>query len=336
MYYSYDENNIAANDYPIGVLGAEQQFNFPTVYLARKRANESLYNMSLNRWEQKRLQLAKEVSLAYYHVVYEEERCRLHQMLDTIYTRYAHAAEISHEQGDLSYLEMLHARSKAEQFHIQRLAIEEDIDIAYRGLKVLIQSDTLFRVPGGSMERLKIQHDTAKTDPGFQYYQNTGFMLDAAMKAEKGMLLPDITLGYFNGTNRYEGSRYYQGFEVGLGIPLFFGEQRARLKAGRLAKEALEQKIKNYRLSYENRISVLKSRLKKIEDAISYYEETGGELARELIRSSRKSFERGEIDYFRFAQSMDQALEIELNQLENLLQYNTLVLEINYMTMDDI
>ncbi len=29
VYYSYDENNIAANDYPIGVFGGEQRFDFP-------------------------------------------------------------------------------------------------------------------------------------------------------------------------------------------------------------------------------------------------------------------------------------------------------------------
>ncbi len=54
------------------------------------------------------------------------------------------------------------------------------------------------------------------------------------LKAEKNMLLPDITLGYFNGTNNYAGAQHYQGFEVGLGIPLFFGEQRAKVNAKKL------------------------------------------------------------------------------------------------------
>ncbi len=47
-----------------------------------------------------------------------------------------------------------------------------------------------------------------------------------------------MTLNYFNGTNKYAGARNYQGFEVGLGLPLFFGEQRAKVKAKQYAMEA--------------------------------------------------------------------------------------------------
>ncbi len=58
------------------------------------------------------------------------------------------------------------------------------------------------------------------------------------------------------------------------------------------------------------------------------------QLASELIRSSQKSYDAGEIDFFRFVQSVDGAMEIELDYLENLHQYNQLVLDINYMTLD--
>ena len=68
-------------------------------------------------------------------------------------------------------------------------------------------------------------------------------------------------------------------------------------------------------------------------EAINYYEHTGKQLASELIRSSQKSYMAGEIDFFRFAQSVDSAVEIELNHLENLHQHNQLVLEINFMTL---
>ena len=74
-------------------------------------------------------------------------------------------------------------------------------------------------------------------------------MQGAELKAEKNMLLPDVTLGYFNGTNRYDGARNYQGFEVGLGIPLFFGEQRAKVKAKQYAMEATGNLQNHYTLT---------------------------------------------------------------------------------------
>jgi cobalt-zinc-cadmium resistance protein CzcA len=47
------------------------------------------------------------------------------------------------------------------------------------------------------------------------------------------------------------------------------------------------------------------------------------------------SYDAGEIDFFRLAQSLDRALEIELTYLENLNRYNQQVLEINYMTLEN-
>ena len=47
------------------------------------------------------------------------------------------------------------------------------------------------------------------------------------------------------------------------------------------------------------------------------------------------SLSAGEIDFFRFALSVDRAVEIEIKHLENLYNYNELVLEINYLTLEN-
>ena len=73
--------------------------------------------------------------------------------------------------------------------------------------------------------------------------------------------------------------------------------------------------------------------LEKYSESISYYEQTGKQLAAELIRFAEKSYVAGEIDFFRFVQSVESAVEIELNYLDNLSNYNEMVLEINFLTL---
>jgi len=73
--------------------------------------------------------------------------------------------------------------------------------------------------------------------------------------------------------------------------------------------------------------------LDKYKESIRYYEHSGKQLAAELIRSALKSYAAGEIDFFRFVQSMDNGIEIELNYLDDLNKYNEVVLEINYLTL---
>ncbi|MDX2429476.1 MAG: TolC family protein, partial [Bacteroides sp.] len=207
--------------------------------------------------------------------------------------------------------------------------------IARENLATLMNYDPVFMIPSEPMELLFVQVDSVESDPGYLYWQNAGLMQGEELKAEKNMLLPDISLGYFNGTNRYTGAQHYQGFEVGLGIPLFFGEQRAKVNAKKYAIQATGNLQNHYSLQYNNRVRELKAGLKKYEEAIKNYEHTGKNLAAELIRSSKLSYLAGEIDFFRFAISVDRAVQIEINQLENLYNYNDLVLEINYLTLEN-
>jgi cobalt-zinc-cadmium resistance protein CzcA len=118
-----------------------------------------------------------------------------------------------------------------------------------------------------------------------------------------------------------------------VGIPLFFSEQRARIKAGKYAMEAAINLQAYYIRKYDNSVTELVNRLEKHGASIRYYEKTGKQLADELYRVAQRSYDTGEIDFFRFVQSLDNAIEIELDYLDNLFKYNELVLDINFLTL---
>ena len=211
--------------------------------------------------------------------------------------------------------------------------LKHDIDIALAALAALINWDSLFTVPYITPEVLLLDLTAKESDPGLQYLKNSVLKKDAELRVEKNRLLPDLTISYFNGTNNYPGARHYQGFEFGLGIPLFFGEQRARIRAGQYAVDAAELLRSSYRRAYENRLNELLTSLEKYRESIAYYEQTGKFLAEELLRSAQQSFRSGEIDFFRLVQGLESAIEIQLNWLDDLYSYNNLVLEINYLTL---
>ncbi len=312
FYYSFDENNIAANDYPIGVIGGEQRFDFPTVYSARKKANTIGYNMAVNEYEGKKREVTREVSKAYYHLVYLQNRKQVYHQIDSLYSRFSSAAESSYNQGAMTYLELLNAQSRQQEVLLLQRQMQYDIDIAYRNMSTLMQYDSLFVIPDETLEMVVMQVDSAYADPRLLYLENAVLKEGAELKVEKQLLLPDLTLGYFNGTNRYEGARNYQGFQVGLGLPIFFSEQRAKVKARQYALEATTHLQAHYIRNYENRVAELETGLVKYMEAIAYYEDTGKTLSTELVRSSQLSYSSGEIDFFRLAASMDRAIDIVL------------------------
>jgi len=335
LYFNYDENNIAPNDYPIGVFGGQQRFDFPTVYFAQKEANVIAYNMALNQLEMKKKEITKEVSKAYYNLEFQYNRMRLYRKVDSIYTRFSLASETSYQQGAITYLELLNAKSRHQEVFLLQNQVRHDIDIAHERLSAIVQFDSAFTIRYEEPHILFVEPDSVGTDPGLHYLQNTELKQQAELRVEKNLLLPEVTLSYFNGTNRYEGAANYQGFEVGIGVPLFFSEQRAKAKAKHFAMEATVNLQSSYIRKYENRVAELISGLGKYRDAIYYYESSGKELASELVRSAQMSYAAGEIDFFRLALSLDRAVEIEMNYLQNLHLYNEMVLDINYLTLEN-
>ena len=54
---------------------------------------------------------------------------------------------------------------------------------------------------------------------------------------------------------------------------------------------------------------------------------------KKYLKTARISYDSGEINFFQYIQSIENALEILLDYLNNLNDYNQIVLEINYLTL---
>ena len=333
LYYEYDENNVAENNYPLGVIGIEQSFSFPTVYSAQKKVagiNVEVFKNELRR--QKRL-IAKGVSKSYYEILYLKNMQLKYRFIDSVYTNYSKAANSSYELGDVTYLEMLSSRSKHNEIKLKQNQIARELNMALNNLQSIIQSSSEIDVPFQQLSKIETQISVVDNSPGFEVMAQLTRKEQALTKLEKNKLLPDINVGYFNGTNQYDNAKKYYGFNVGLAVPLFFGEQKAKIKAGKFACEAALNRQENYKIQYQNKVSQLIEELVKYDELIEYYISDGKNLSKEIMLSAQKSFESGTIDFFRFVQSIDNAIEIELNYLENLSEYNRVVLEINYLNL---
>jgi len=73
--------------------------------------------------------------------------------------------------------------------------------------------------------------------------------------------------------------------------------------------------------------------LEQLDEALMYYETQGRHLSEEIIETAEQSFKHGEIDFFQFLQSIENAKEIEISYLETLNQYNQTVIDINHLIL---
>lgn len=333
LYYEYDENNVADNGHPLGVVGVEQSFQFPTVYVAQKnvaKLDVSLYEKEL---EKQSKQLIRQVTLAYDQIVYLQHKQLQYRIIDSIYSRYTSASETSFQAGNTSYLDKLTAQANHNRIKLQQKQLVSDLEMAHQLLKSILQIEEAIAIPVSTLEKIEVRPLLTQTEPGFQMMELLAKKEQAMYRVEKNKLFPDISLGYFNGTNSFDQAQHYNGFMVGVGVPLFFGEQKARLKAGNLFHEAALNQQAHYQIQFSASLNELQLELKKYDEALRYYEESGKVLANEMMRSAEKSFQSGAINFFRLVQSIESAIQIQLDYLDNLAGYNRVALKINYLTL---
>ena len=332
IYYHYDENNLAFNNEPLKVFGVQQNFLFPSLYFASKKMNKSTYSMENSSYEIQKKILARDVTAAYYNLLFALEKENVYRKLDSAYANFSHAAQRRFEVGETNYLEKINAQAKQKQLQTLFIQAQESVAAAKIRLQQIVQSENVFEVLEIPISKLEVRQITLEDNPGMDYFENKIDLFKARSSFEKQTLLPDISLNYFSGTNSTLNENLI-GYQIGLKIPLLFSGNAAKIKASKISMQIAEQEAIDYKTQLQAKHEILISQLKKYEETVSYYEEDGKNLSEEIMKTATLSYKNGEIDFFQYIQSIETAKEIILNYLENLNGYNQTAIAINYLTL---
>ena len=331
LYYNFDENNIAENGEPIKVWGINQALQFPTIYGAQRKLQKSQIAMAEQEYSISKQMLSKEVSKAYIMVVYTQNIQKNYVFLDSLYNRFAYSAKRRYEEGETNYLETLAAESKHKEIGILYKQSSEGVKKAYLELNRLLQSKETITVPDIDLYQLDPVSFDPENNPGILYYENAQKLSGQSLSLEKQRLLPDLQFSFFQGTNDAQNAKVYNGFEFGLAFPLWFGKQKSQINAAKIEQHIIDNELENYRIALMAKYQALMSDLEKHREGITYYEQEGKKLARELFTHAEKAFQNGEIDFLQFVLLLENAKKIEMDYLNNLKEYDLTVLEARYL-----
>ncbi len=332
VYYHYDENNIAENGLPINVFGISQSLQFPTVYGAQRKVAKQKIQLSTQQYKLNERALTKEVYLAYYNVVYRNSVVQKYRFLDSLYGRFASAADKRYSVGETNLLEKLTAEAKQKEIKILLSQSEEEISKAYTMLQRWLQTDAVVRVSENRLPRLQLKELNIEEHPGMLYYDSAQKVSNSMLSLERQRLLPDLQFSVFQGTNNGLDAKRYNGFQAGISIPLWFGANKSKINAAKTQTMIATDEYENYKVQLQARYQGLQSDLKKFQEAVAYYENSGEKLSEELAMNASKAFQNGEIDFLQYVQLLESAKNIEITYLINLNAYNTTILELNYLT----
>lgn len=330
VYYNYDQNNLALNNEPLKVFGVQQKFAFPTVYGAQKRVYSSEFEKEEASFAIQKSKLSFEVSSVYNHIVYLQNKEKLYKYLDSLYQNFSKASDRKFELGETNYLEKITAQAKYRKISTLLSQIENDKKAQYELLQSLVQSDEKVIVKTDKIVPVvNLTNGNAK-QYYTSYFEKVTKVYESNIKLQKQHWLPDINLDYFQGKNTGISQSLY-GFQVGIGLPILFSGNKAKTKVAQLELQSWQQQKQNEEQKIEKYITQRTNELAKHQEAINYYNQYGKKLSEEIIKVGNRSFKQGEIDFFQYIQSLENATTIQAEYLDNVLLFNKTQLEIQYL-----
>jgi cobalt-zinc-cadmium resistance protein CzcA len=332
VYYNFDQNNIAPNNLPLNVWGVSQSMQFPTIYGAKRKLLKSEANLQERAFVIESRLLTKEVSVAYYNVLYWQLVSRNYAALDSLYAQFSRTAERRFSQGESNYLEKLTAETKHREVSVKLKQSQESEEKAHIILNQWLQTDSVYVISLSDFTPLPLTALDTATHPGLSYYQQAEKLSVQALALEKNQLLPDLNFSVFQGTNNGIGQTQYTGFQAGVAIPLWFGANKSKISASKTEVLIMQKEAQNYRNVLKAKYLGLVSDLKLHQQELDYYNSIGSSLSKELVFHAQNAFKEGEIDFLQFALFIENAKNIEITHLEAVLKYNLTILEANYIT----
>jgi cobalt-zinc-cadmium resistance protein CzcA len=327
-------------------FNVSQTIAFPTLYGNQNKLAKSKVKASLFRQGIVENELISEVTAAYYELWYTKNVAKLLKEQDSIYKRFAYAAELRFKSGESNALEL--ATAKMELAEIQILIENNNTAVNKQQLTLqkLTNSNKLVDIEVGDLEMKfsEYQLDQQAIDNVdnslIKFYQEQIVISEKEKLVAISKMLPDITLGYFNQSfigsgetvngvvTSFDSGDRFTGVQLGLSIPIWMKPYSAEIKAAKIKKLENEAQLAAIYNSAKTELQNLIDQLKGNQKNLEYYKQNAIPQSALLLKQSQGGFREGEIGYIEYVQGLNRSLTIRSNYLAFVNTYNQTLIKI--------
>lgn len=337
---AFSQNPASSGDTDNG-LTFSQSIEFPTVYTARRNQLKAETQAEKSRLNVTSQQLRLEIASAYYAMLYQTHRLQILLQQDSVIQRYCDVAGKRYKAGEARQLEFLSADRMRNDNRLEMTKVKNEAENLQTSLMALLNTTTPV-VPAA--DNLVISQ-RSPMNAAFNYQQTADAQyqkdlitaLDKEVKCAKTGYAPSLSLAlrsqllidswdpYHINRQRFTEGNFF-GFEVTVGVPLFYGATKAKVKAAQKDREvallAMQQEQREKERDYKQGYNRLQNAIKRME----YYSGENMAKAKDIERLSTLEYENGEISYVEYASALQEAIDMRLKQAEVVNEYNEAVL----------
>ena len=337
---AFSQNPASSGDTDNG-LTFSQSIEFPTVYTARRGQLKAETQAEKSRLNVTSQQLRFEIANVYYAMLYQTHRLQILLQQDSVIQRYCDVAGKRYRAGEARQLEFLSADRMRNDNRLEMTKVKNEAENLQTSLMALLNTTTPV-VPAADnlvisqSSPMNAAFNYQQTADG-QYQKDLITALDKEVKCAKTGYAPSLSLAlrsqllidswdpYHINRQRFTEGNFF-GFEVTVGVPLFYGATKAKVKAAQKDREvallAMQQEQREKERDYKQGYNRLQNAIKRME----YYSGENMAKAKDIERLSTLEYENGEISYVEYASALQEAIDMRLKQAEVVNEYNEAVL----------
>ncbi|MBW8360898.1 MAG: TolC family protein [Kaistella sp.] len=315
-----------------------QKLRFPQFYKSQKQILQEEWKNSVLKLDVQKWQLQREIALIYNTLNYLDEKQKLLEKVDSIYSEYYKKADLRLKNGESNILEKTTAENYRSQASIQLHNLSEDRSAVLHQFNVLINGTEMYINEKGRFYEVPLIFD--EEFEGNTVYlkqmEQQKFIETAKLAAEKTKLLPGFNVGLTSATqygvgaddNFYNRSKRFQSALIGIELPLFSNAQKSVIEGQKINIQIAENHYKITEKALKNQYTQAYSHYQRLKLETEYYQTKGLKNAETIMFTANLLSKEGEINYLEYTLLVNQSLEIRNKYLEAQKALNDKIIEL--------
>ena len=324
-----------------------QNIPFPTYYSAKSDLYKAEVQSSELHKQATINEIKAQVKYLFYQLQYLQMAKKQLQYLEILYNDFVSAANLRFKTGETNLLEKTTAETKRDQLSLLLKQNETDSAMIYNSLKMLMNTSEEFTITLNENFQplvLSSSFDTAviKNNQSLKVLYQQAIIAGQNKKLEFASILPDFNIGYFNqsligvqtinGADvSFDGSKRFQGFNIGIGIPFTFFNNASKVKSLDYKQQALQKEADNEKQMLQNQLQNAFQLYYQNLAQYNYYKSTALPNAEIIISTAKVGFKSGDIGYIEYLQALQTATDVQLSYLYSVNQINQSIININFL-----
>jgi cobalt-zinc-cadmium resistance protein CzcA len=295
--------------------------------------NGAQINLSKTESDLIERKIIAEARIAYFRWIYQINKLKINHDIATYYKEMVRIAQAKYEYGESNLLEQVRVETEYAAIKNELLKSNEELLLAENALKQIMNQDGCFIPSSDSLTLYWIDHpkndSTAFTGKAItKYYEDLYVLESKKLKIEQSYLFPEISAGYF--IQEIDNQPGFNGWSVGISVPLWFLPQQSKTQAAKIEREKAYNNLKFQKLNTGLEIENIIIQLDQLQNELIYFHENALIKAELLISTSKLQFDKEEIEYFEYIQSIKIAQDIKIEYLNTVFNYNKAAIELEY------